>query len=270
MSPTASAAAFDAVATRYDAITASDANPVIAAQRLRVHAAFARHFAAGSRLLEIGCGTGEDTLALTARGHTMVACDPAPAMLTEAARKLAAAGRAHMARFVPGGAADLATSWPSLAAAVDGVFSNFAPLNCELSLAPLRALLDHALPPGGRFVAVVLPRWAPLEIACFLAAGRPRTALRRFGPAPVADVEGHTFPIRYYGPADFDRALGPGYRRVETRSLGVLLPPPRFAAAAIRVPGLWRLLLAAEDRVSALPGVRNIGDHVLIAYERAR
>ncbi len=209
MSPTASAAAFDAVATRYDAITASDANPVIAAQRLRVHAAFARHFAAGSRLLEVGCGTGEDTLALTARGHTLVACDPAPAMLTEAARKLAAAGRAHMARFVPGGTADLAASWPSLAAAVDGVFSNFAPLNCELSLAPLRALLDQALPPGGRFVAVVLPRWSPLEIACFLAAGRPRTALRRFGPAPVADVEGHTFPIRYYGPADFDRRARP-------------------------------------------------------------
>ena len=277
MIPTASAAAFDAVATRYDAITAADANPVIAAQRVRVHAAFARHFAPGSRLLEIGCGTGEDTLALTARGHDIVACDPAPAMLTEAARKLAAAGRAHMARFVRGGASDLAAAWPSLAAAVDGVsaaidgvFSNFAPLNCELSLAPLRALLDQALAPGGRFVAVVLPRWSPLEIAFFLAARQPRVALRRFGRAPVADVEGLTFPIRYYGPADFDRALGPGYRRIETRSLGLLLPPPRFAAAAMRVPGLWPLLLSLEDRVSALPGLRNVGDHVLVAYERAR
>jgi SAM-dependent methyltransferase len=270
VSPTASAAAFDAVAARYDAITAADANPVIVAQRARVHAAFGRHFPPGSRLLEIGCGTGEDTLALTARGHTIVACDPAPAMLTEAARKLAAAGRASMARFVPGGTADLAASWPSLAADVDGVFSNFAPLNCELSLAPLRALLDQALPPRGRFVAVVLARWSPLEIACFLAAGRPRTALRRFGRAPVADVEGHTFPVRYYGPADFDCALGPGYRRIDTRSLGLLLPPPYFAATARRVPGLWRLLVAADDRISALPGLRNVGDHVLVAYERAR
>jgi hypothetical protein len=116
----------------------------------------------------------------------------------------------------------------------------------------------------------VLPRWSPLEIACFLAAGRPRTALRRLAPAPVADVEGLTFPVRYYGPRDFDRALGPGYRRVETLSLGLLLPPPRFAAAARRVPGLWPLLLAAEHRLSALPGLRNVGDHVLVAYERAR
>jgi SAM-dependent methyltransferase len=270
VSRSSSAAAFDAVAARYDAITAADANPVIAAQRRVVHDALARHFAAGSRLLEIGCGTGEDTLALTARGHRIVACDPAAAMLSEAGRKLAAAGRADRVRLVPGGVPELAARWRSLAAAVDGVFSNFAPLNCELSLAPLRGLLDQALPVGGRFVAVVLPRWAPLEIACFLAAGQPRVALRRFGRAPVADVEGQRFPIRYYGAADFDRALGAGYRRVETRSLGLVLPPPRFGAAALRVPTLWSLLLALEARLSALPGLRNVGDHLLLVYERAR
>ena len=60
------------------------------------------------------------------------------------------------------------------------MFSNFAPLNCELSLAPLRLLLERALRREGRFIAVVLPLLCPLEVALFLARGHPRAALRRF------------------------------------------------------------------------------------------
>ncbi|HVV53575.1 MAG TPA: class I SAM-dependent methyltransferase, partial [Polyangia bacterium] len=72
--------AFDALASRYDALFSPAANPLVALARARVHAALGRHFAPGAALLEVGCGTGEDTLALTARGHTLVACDPAPQM----------------------------------------------------------------------------------------------------------------------------------------------------------------------------------------------
>jgi hypothetical protein len=125
------------------------------------------------------------------------------------------------------------------------------------------------LPPGGRFVGVVLPRLCPLEIALSLARGDARTALRRFRLSPVADVEGRRFPMRYYGARDFDRALGPGFRRVETRSLGLALPPLSFGPALARAPGLLGALTAVEDRLSGLPGLRRMGDHVLLAYERA-
>ena len=40
---------------------------------------------------------------------------------------------------------------------------------------------------------------------------------------------------------------------------------PAFA----RVPGLLTALGAVEDRVSALPGLRRMGDHVLLVYQRA-
>src|SRR5580700_7226516 len=188
--PGGGADAFDALASRYDALFSPAANPLIALARARVHAALARHFAPGSALLEVGCGTGEDTLALAERGHTLVACDPAPQMLSRAEGKLTAAGRAGAVRFVRGSAATLAADWPTLGVRVDGVFSNFAPLNCELSLDPVRRLLEQALSPGGRFVGVVLPKLCPLEIALFLARGEPRTALRRFRDPATGDVEG--------------------------------------------------------------------------------
>jgi SAM-dependent methyltransferase len=266
--PAGGAAAFDALASRYDALFSPAANPLIALARARVHAALARHFAPGSALLEVGCGTGEDTLALAERGHTLVACDPSPQMLARAEAKLTAAGRGGAVRFVRGSAATLADDWPALGERVDGVFSNFAPLNCELSLEPVRRLLEQALAPGRRFVGVVLPKICPLEIALFIARGEPRTAFRRFRSAPVADVEGKTFPMRYYGVGDFDRALGTAFRRVETRSLGLFLPPLSFGPSMARTPRLLEALAALEDRAAGLPGLRHLGDHLILVYER--
>jgi hypothetical protein len=115
---------------------------------------------------------------------------------------------------------------------------------------------------------VVLPRICPLEIALFLARGEPRTAFRRLRRAPVGDVEGRTFPMRYYGARDFDQALGPGFRRVETRSLGICLPPLSFGPRLAHAPRLLAALAALEDRVAPLPGFRHLGDHVIVAYER--
>jgi len=149
------------------------------------------------------------------------------------------------------------------------VFSNFAPLNCELSLEPLRRLLERALRREGRFIAVVLPRICPLEVALFLARAEPRAALRRFRREAVADVEGRRFEMKYYGATDFDRALGPGFRRIESRSLGLLLPPFALGGALARTPRLLAALGALDDRISGLPGLRRMGDHVLMVYERA-
>jgi ubiquinone/menaquinone biosynthesis C-methylase UbiE len=265
----ASAAAFDAIASRYDDMFSAAANPLIAMMRARVLRAVDRHFPAPARLVEIGCGTGEDALSLVGRGHRVIACDPAPAMIAAARAKVAAAGKADAVEFLSGSVEEIAEAWPSRGHAVDGVYSNFAPLNCEPSLAPLRLLLERALRRGGRFIGVVLPRLCPLEVALFLARAEPRAALRRFRRAAVADVEGQRFTMRYYGAADFDRALGPGFRRIETRSLGLVLPPLSFGNAFARVPGLLPALGALEDRISALPGLRRMGDHVLLVYERA-
>ncbi len=266
--PGGGAAAFDALAPRYDALFSPAANPLVALARARVHGVLARHFAPDRRLLELGCGTGEDTLALTARGHRLVACDPSPQMLARARAKLTAVGRDAAVTFVNHGAGALAAAWPALGERVDGVFSNFAPLNCELSLGPVRRLLEQALAPGGRFVGVVLPKALPARDRALLARGEPRTALRRFRDPATGDVEGRRFPMRYYGAGDFDRALGAGFRRVETRSLCLALPPLSFGPSLARHPRLLAGLAAAEDLLAGLPGLRRLGDHVILVYER--
>ena len=267
--PGGGADAFDALASRYDALFSPAANPLIALARARVHAALARHFAPGARSWKWVAAPGEDTLALAERGHSLVACDPAPQMLSRAEAKLTAAGRGAAVRFVRGSAATLAADWPTLGVRVDGVFSNFAPLNCELSLAPVRRLLEQALAPGGRFVGVVLPRVCPLEIALFLVRGR---ATHGVPALPVA----RRWPTSMGGPsrcATTVRATSigrsaRGFRRVETRSLGLCLPPLSFGPQMARTPRLLDALAVFEDRLAGLPGLCHLGDHVIVVYER--
>src|SRR4029078_11929314 len=86
----ASASAFDAIASRYDDMFSAAANPLIAMMRERVMRAVGRAFPETVTLLEIGCGTGEDAVALLERGHRVVACDPAPTMIATARAKAAA------------------------------------------------------------------------------------------------------------------------------------------------------------------------------------
>jgi SAM-dependent methyltransferase len=261
-------AAFDAAASSYDQTFSPVSNPLVRLLRQRALAAAARHFPLASTLLEVGCGTGQDTVELAGRGHRVVACDPAAEMLAATRAKVSAAGLDGQVTFVNRDAAGLAEDWQRLGIAVDGVFSDFGPLNCELSLDPVRELLQRALRPGACFVGVVMPRICPLEIVIHAARGDMKTALRRFRRQPMGDAGGVPFPIRYYGVRDFDRALGAGFRRVETRSLGLFLPPPRFGAALARAPRLLSALASIEDALAGWPGVNRIGDHVILVYKR--
>ena len=149
------------------------------------------------------------------------------------------------------------------------MFSNFAPLNCELSLAPLRLLLERALRRGGRFMAVVLPRLCPMEVALFMARAEPRRRCAAFAAPPSPTSRASASRCGTTAPPTSTARSGAGFRRIETRSLGLFLPPLGFGNAFARVPGLLTALAAIEDRAAACPALRRMGDHVLLVYERA-
>ena len=120
----ASAAAFDAIASRYDDLFSAAANPLIAMMRQRVFRAVDRHFPSPATLLEIGCGTGEDALSLVERGHRVIACDPAPSMITAARSKARAAGRSGAVELLRGTVEELADLCDRVLVIVDGKISS--------------------------------------------------------------------------------------------------------------------------------------------------
>jgi ubiquinone/menaquinone biosynthesis C-methylase UbiE len=78
---------FDEVAEQYDAVRRGYPDALV--ERAAARGSLAR----GSRIVEVGCGTGKLTEALVARGFDVWAVDPGANMVEVARRRLRAAGR---------------------------------------------------------------------------------------------------------------------------------------------------------------------------------
>src|SRR5688572_15076927 len=166
------------------------------------------------RLLDLGCGTGEDAIHFAQRGLNVIAIDVSAQMIGELTRK--AGNTVHSE------VADMQT-YISPADGFDAVFSNFGALNC---VSDLNWLSRIRLSPGAHLVLTTMGRFYPLEFAVFLLKGQPRLALRRFGRSCEAVVEGVRFSVYYHGLSAMRRALGPQYELKQVRGLCSLSPAP--------------------------------------------
>jgi SAM-dependent methyltransferase len=240
----------------------------VAAQRAAVRRYLLKLFPSGSRLLELGAGTGEDALFLLERGYQVTVTDGSPRMVEIATRKVRAAGFAPTAAPVEqlvleqiGNYAD------SGAGAYDGVYSNFAALNCLPDLGILAEPLARLVRPGGRLALVVFGPWSVGEVVVELLRGRPSAAFRRFRRgAAGARLGGESFDVWYPTPRAVARALSPHFQWRGVRGIGILVPP---SAAEPWISGFpWIVSsLEAADRLLSAP-LALLADHVLIRLDR--
>ena len=271
MSANATTIAFDRLAARYDALASGD---LFRRMRQTTHAVFARRFAAGSRVLEIGCGTGLDTVFLAARCRHVVACDPSEEMVTQTLRRLAHGDLLARVTVMPCGLQDLRAYLEALAPPepFDAIVSNFGALNCVRHLAPLGALACRHLRPGGVVLIGLMSRSCALEWLYFSARGRFRLATRRLGRGAVAvPVAGIDVPTFYHRIGDVRLALGHGFRLAGVTGIGVLTPPPYLEPRWQQLPPAIRALVRRVDRTLAgIPPLNRLGDHVLLQFVRER
>lgn len=251
-------AAFDAVAATFDA--RFEPWRSVAAQRRAVRAELLAAFAAGADVLEIGGGTGLDAAWLAAQGRRVHLTDASPAMVAEAARKLGT-GQAEVL------AAENLARLAARGELFDGVFSNFAALNCIHDLAPVGEALGALIRPGGKAVLVVFGCCAPGEMLVEAARGRFGTMFRRFARGDVpARLGGRDFTVRYHRRAAIVAAMTPWFRLTGTRAIGLSVPPSAAEPWISHRPRLLAVLETA-DRLLSRP-LAPLGDHILYMFER--
>lgn len=258
--------AFDSVAAGYDRSNA--ANPLLAAMRERVLAAIIAHTPPAGRVLDLGCGPGADVEMLAGRGHHVTAIDWSAAMVEETKARIARAGLADHADVCHLGIQEL-HRLP--AGQFETVYSNFGALNCVPNLADAVEVVANRLVPNGVFVASVIGRVCPWEIALYAGRGDfARVAVRFARDLTPVPLNGQTVWTRYHTPARFERLCASfGLRRVLLRALGVLAPPPYMEAFATRHPEWIARLQRLEDCTAGWPIVRSLGDHFLMVLRKS-
>ncbi len=167
--------AFDSVAEAYDGLFT---NSLIGrAQRSVVWKRAAALFPAGSRVLELNCGTGEDAAFLASRGVAVTACDVSARMIEQAQQRRVVEGGGGSVEYhvLPSEQIDELPSQQFF----DGAFSNFSGLNCVSDLSDVAGQLAKRLRPGAPVLFCMSTRFCVWEMLYYLAKLDTKRAFRR-------------------------------------------------------------------------------------------
>ncbi len=188
-------------------------------------------FRPGARVLNLGCGTGDDALPLAAQGVSVLGFDLSPAAVQQARRRALAAGVGSRARFeVRLGHAQRVE---------DGVFDG--------AFSGLGALERSDLPALGRALSAALRTDAPV----LLSVAAPRPAVARYGAREIDE-----------------RSLGPDFAWSGGFGLGIVVPGEPRDGWPTRRPQAFAVLAAMEGLVRAWPVLRDLGDHLVLEGTR--
>lgn len=258
-------AAFDSVAADYDGARGN--NELIQDMREEMWRWLDATFAHGSRLIDLGCGTGLDAIRLAKQGHYVTATDWSPRMIDRTADRAARESVTQNVQTLAVGAHELhRIDGHSL---FDGAYSNLGPLNCVPDITAVAEQCARLLKPRGALVFTVIGRACPWEIGHYALKrdwGRVRVRFSR-DMEPVR-MNKRTVWTRYYSPREFYRAFAPHFTLEHCRGVCVWAPPPYLTSVRQKHPRLYRALWRMDRRTAGWPLLRSMGDHFLIVMSR--
>lgn len=261
---TAARLVFDQMAADYDAMFTFSS--IGRSQRDVVWKHALATFEPGSRILELNCGTGEDALFLANAGMIVTACDTSAEMIVQARSKVASKHLDAQVNFLVLPTEELGNlpqTWR-----FDGLFSNFSGLNCVRDLRSVAQQIAIRLKPGAPLLLCLSTRYCLWEIVYYTLRGNLNKALRRCKGTTSARVGDHVFPVYYPVVSELRSAFGHDFRLISMTGVGVTVPPSYLEPWVMRHPRLLRLLDKVDNVVRMWPGVRTLGDHMLLHMER--
>jgi 2-polyprenyl-3-methyl-5-hydroxy-6-metoxy-1,4-benzoquinol methylase len=196
---------FDELAESYSDQWSQNSNG--RAQREQVWLQIDSLFKAGDRILDLGCGIGDDALHFAARGIEVMGVDSSERM-TEIARS-----RGVNVRHMP------IESIPELLAdggIFDGAISNFGALNCIAAIRPVALDCAGLIRPGGVLAICVIGRFSCRETVRYLSTGDVKRATRRWS----GHAEWRGLSIYYRAHREMVDAFAPHFQVIKRVSIG--------------------------------------------------
>jgi ubiquinone/menaquinone biosynthesis C-methylase UbiE len=258
--------AFDGVAESYDEHIMK--NPMNLWLRDRSLKLMAKVFRPGDVVLEIGCGTGTETLALAKRGVRVIASDISSRMLDVLKRKAEAEGL--RSRVVPIHCRPyeiMSRIRDEGYDSVDGAYSTYGAVNTEPRLDDMLSGLHQVIRPGGSLVLGVWNKFCIYELVGYAIRARPAMAVARLrNPVPVGRsrfcVTTNSFSV-----GSLDDIVRRRFTRVGLYGVEILLPPSNLVRYLPPGP-LLNLVKTAESALEPTFPWNRLGDHFLAVYLR--
>ncbi len=226
-------------------------------------------FAPSRNLLEIGCGSGMETIAMLELGHEITAVDISEAMLDVVRRKARAGGLAERLRVVHLRARDLGTLANEVGpAAFEGAYSTYGALNCEPDLRPVVAGVGRLLPPGHRFVAGVYNRWCLFESLGYALALQPGRAAGRWRNPVRVGTSRFCVDVFAFSAPEFRRICAPEFSVERIEGVPVIIPPSDLSGYVEKLTDRFARWAGWDARVGRYWPGALLGDHFLMTLVR--
>lgn len=258
----AAGAAFDYLAATYDQDFVKSA--IGETQRRVVMRSARKTFRKRKRILELNCGTGKDAAVFARNGWKVLALDASEEMIRVASSHAKGRQQSGRLKFACVASEEL----DHLAEEFDAVFSNFSGLNCVRSLKDIASSLAARTSSGSPLVFCVSTRFCLWETAWYLATGQPRKAFRRWRGRHIANVGTTTIEVFYPRLPELRASFLPHFRLEKVRAVGLTVPPSYLEKFFARHPRLLRACAFVDRRVSHLPVLRTLGDHMLLTFRK--
>ncbi len=243
------ACSFDSIAVDYDELWTRSASG--RAQREAVWRHIGPLFRKGDRVLDLGCGTGEDALHLTQRGISVQAIDSSLQMVRITRSR--GLNVAHMRL----------ENLAQLEGVYDGAISNFGVFNCLDRLEAVSEALARLIRPGGYVALCTIGRFCWWETAWYALQGKLSKAARRWSGRSFSKSLGVW--VRYPSRKQFRDGFERHFELIGWHGIGVAVPPSFVKGIPAPITGS---LAVVDDYVADWPGVRALSDHRLAVLVR--
>jgi len=259
--------AFDRVAYSLDSTI--QRNPINAWMHASNLAVLRSAFPPGSRLLELGCGTGADAISLAKQGCQVFGFDLSQAMVETAREKASVEQVGDRVRFVQGRSRDLLevvreSPW----AEFDGAYANFT-LTYEGDLRSLARAVAAVLKPGAFFICTLPNRLVLSELVIYAPMLRFGLVLWRFATPLLKEVHGSVLEIHAYSPWQVRDAFRGSFELCALVGVPTFLPPVYLRSQYQRLGGFGTALESLDARLAGRFPWNRLGEHTLFKFRRS-
>jgi SAM-dependent methyltransferase len=260
----ASGQAYDSLASRFDSLLLD--NPILAHSAKVSLGLVAKTMGSRQRILEIGCGTGRETLELASEGKTIVACDPSKESLAVLQQKARARGLSEQImtrKLTASQAAILIEEFGEHS--FDGAFASFS-LSYEPDLRGIPEQVWSLLRPGAPFLCSIFNRICLSEIVLMAPFLVPRRALRRLEGWTELPVDRHSVVVRSYTPRQIRRIFASRFSLSGVWAIPAIIPP-HYLHLLVRLSGPLQHSWENFDlKLNHRWPFRNLGSHTCYEF----